>query len=547
MNETTSWRSTDTAPQTQAYPGGWLRNVSVRSTTVPVGADRTTAAGLSAAALRIGGVLKNRFVLESRLGGGEGGTVFKATDRFQRDAASRCVAIKVVQEQGSSRPERLSNLRREFHRTQSLCHESIVKAYELDQADNIAFFTMEFIEGRPLSHLIKLYSPRHIPRPDAWHIIEGLSAGLAHVHSRRLVHGGLTPQNIMVTRTGQVRMLDFRVSRACGGRRSRIEASEAGDAARLGPGYSCREVLDGEPADPRDDIYSLACVAYELLTGSHPFLRRHQDGARHFRLALERPPGLTLRQWRTLRMGLARDRNERPMSTSEWFAGLDPSRVPARGLSSRPRVTVEHTPENKGLPLAVVVPLVSLLVMVSVLSSIRSRAPDTNAHVGGSSIDAPAVAQTPTAAPIASPPTQPDASPPPVSASAQSAPAKPSAEMRAPKKIGGLVLPGRPYYVQPRQNFAEIRVRRSAGSAGDERFNWWTESASAIPGTDFVPQSPVTRTFAAGANTASLFVKVLPNSSRTQPEKFYVDVADSSTADSSPAVERIAVVLPKTP
>jgi hypothetical protein len=246
-------------------------------------------------------------------------------------------------------------------------------------------------------------------------------------------------------------------------------------------------------------------------------------------------------------MGLARDRNERPVSVSEWFAGMDPGRAPARGLTSRPRVTVEHTHENKGLPLAVVVPLVGLLVIVSVLSSIRSRTPDTSAHVEGSSIDAPAVAQTPIAARIASPPTQPDATPPPVSASTQSAPSKPREELDAPRKIGGLVLPGRTYYVQPRQDFAEIRVRRSSGSEGDAHFNWWTESASAMPGIDFVPQNPVTRSFAAGANTASLFVKVLPNSSRPQPEKFYVDVAGSSTADSSPAVERVAVVLPKTP
>ncbi len=525
-----------------------MRNVSVRSTTVPVGADRTTTAGFSAATLRIGGVLKNRFVLESRLGGGEGGTIFKATDRFERDAASRCVAIKVVHEQGSSRPERLSNLRREFHRTQSLCHQNIVKVYELDQADNIAFFTMEFIEGRPLSHLIRLYAPRHVPRPDAWHIIAGLSAGLAYAHSRRLVHGGLNPQNIMVTRAGEVRILDFRESRSCGGRRSRIEASEADAAAQLGPGYSCGEVSDGQPADPRDDVYSLACIAYELLAGCHPFLRRHESRARHFRPALERPPGLTLRQWRTLRMGLARGRDERPMSVSEWFARLDPSRATARGPYSRPRMTVEHTQESKGLPLAVVVPLIGLLVAVSVLSSIRSRAPDAGAHLEGSSIDVPAAAQTAvaqsaSAAPSASPPTQPDASaPPPVSAPALRARAKPSVETDATKKIGGLILPGGPYYVRPQQDFVEIRVRRPAGSAGDERFSWWTESASAIPGTDFVPQGPVSRSVAAGAGTASLFVKLVPNDSRTRPEKFYVDVAD---ADSSPAaVERIAVVLP---
>jgi hypothetical protein len=110
--------------------------------------------------------------------------------------------------------------------------------------------------------------------------------------------------------------------------------------------------------------------------------------------------------------------------------------------------------------------------------------------------------------------------------------------------IGNILLPERTYKVQPRQGFAEVRVRRAAKSAGDVRFSWWTEPASAIAGADFVAQGPVTESIAKGIRTASLFVKVLPNDSRKQSKLFYIDVSDLSGASTPPPVARIAVVVP---
>jgi eukaryotic-like serine/threonine-protein kinase len=544
MNEVYSPPGTDAGSQTQRPARG---RVPGTPAWVPFEAS-------SGAAINIGSVLKDRYLIESRLGG----AVFKATDRFQRDAAKRCVAIKVVQESGAGGSGRLWRLRRGFQRAQSLCHETVLKVYEMDQIGDIAFLTMEFIEGRLLSEVIKLYAPRHMPLPDAWRIIKSLSAGLEYLHSRSVVHGDLNPQNVMLSRAGEVCMLDFGASRTCEGCRSRMDASEGGGAAKSTPAYSGWEVLDGRPADPRDDIYSLSCMAYELLTGTHPFRRRQADRARERRPTLERPLGLNRRQWLTLRAGLSWDRDCRPLSAGEWFAGLEPAPAPTNRLGAGPVLMVGHTREHKPLPRWIVVPVIGLFVAVSILSSIHDRpaAVDSRADNPGSAVTAsgtvgtdarnhaalaPANPAVPADLPPAAPVETGSANPPVAVARTQ------RAETGALKPAGNILLPERTYSVRPRQDFAEVRVRRAARSVGDVRFSWWTEPASAAAGTDFVAQGPVTASFTKGMRTASLFVKVLPSDSRRQRKVFYVDVSDLSGAATPPPVARVAVLLPTAP
>jgi eukaryotic-like serine/threonine-protein kinase len=540
MNEVFSTPSTDAGSQTQRDP-----RVPSAPVLVAFGAS-------SGATIHIGCILKDRYVIESRLGG----AVFKATDRFQRDAAKRCVAIKVVQESGGGGPGRLWRLRRGFHRAQSLCHDTIVKVHELDQIGDMTFLTMEFVEGRLLSEVIKVYAPRHMPLPDAWRIIKSLSAGLEYLHSHSVVHGDLNPQNVMLSRAGDVRMLDFGASRTCEGCRSRMDVSDDGGAAKSAPAYSGWEVLDGRPADPRDDIYSLACITYELLTGSHPFRRRQADRARDRRPPLERPLGLSRRQWLTLRAGLSWDRDCRPPSAGEWIAGLQPAPAPRNRLAAGPVLMVGHTREHKSLPRWIVVPIIGLFVAVSILSSIHERPPavdpradlssgavtasgvvtgDARSHAGLTAPNSVAPAELHPA-----PPAQAGSPNPPVLVARVQ-----RGEAGSPATaIGNISLPERTYSVRPRQDFAEVRVRRAARSAGDVRFSWWTEPASAAAGTDFVAQGPVTTSFAKGIRTASLFVKVLPSASRGKPKVFYVDVSDLSGAGAPPPVARVAVVLP---
>jgi serine/threonine protein kinase len=163
---------------------------------------------------------------------------------------------------------------------------------------------MEFLDGELLSDLLERLRPAAMQRLQAWQIIRQLGAGLAHAHERGIVHGDLNPRNILVTRDGELRILGF-------------------GAAQTTPAYASCELLEVSPAaDPRNDLYALACTCYELLNGAHPFAGRPATLARDYGVRATRPAGLTGRQWRTLQAGLSWHRAGRSMSIHAWIQKL---------------------------------------------------------------------------------------------------------------------------------------------------------------------------------------------------------------------------------
>jgi serine/threonine protein kinase len=276
----------------------------------------------------VGHVLRNRYVLEGLLGRGGIGTVFKAIDRYRCDLPedNRHVAIKFLYDETRDRGKILSNLRREFYCAQALSHPNIVKVYELDRDDGFEFFTMELLEGEPLSSALERSRPFALSGSYAWEIIREIGDGLAHAHARNVVHGDLKPQNIMITNSGELRIIDFGAARGPASERSNADDART---ITLTPAYACCELWEGQQADPRDDLYALACVAYELLAGEHPFQGLRSTEARSLGLTLRRPPGLTRRQWETLATGLSWCREGRSISVHDWVAKLHPGRAAA--------------------------------------------------------------------------------------------------------------------------------------------------------------------------------------------------------------------------
>jgi len=111
-------------------------------------------------------------------------------------------------------------------------------------------------------------------------------------------------------------------------------------------------------------------------------------------------------------------------------------------------------------------------------------------------------------------------------------------------KSGKISLSAGRYKVRAGQSFAEIRVRRPSGSNADARFIWWTESSSAKPGVDYVSQDRAIRVFSKGERNASLFVKLIPNVSRSRSEVFYVAMNNPRHGTSASGVSRAAILLP---
>ena len=134
---------------------------------------------------------------------------------------------------------------------------------------------MELLEGERLGQLIQRAGGR-LPRRYALAIIRDIGAAIAHAHSRGVVHADLKPHNIMITRDGHVRVLDFGSGAVRPGEPWISELSPGGDYRQATPQYASCEQLQGWCADPRDDIYALACMAYQLLAGKHPFDNAHR-------------------------------------------------------------------------------------------------------------------------------------------------------------------------------------------------------------------------------------------------------------------------------
>jgi eukaryotic-like serine/threonine-protein kinase len=375
--------------------------------------------------LEVGQVLRDRYLLECPLGSGGMGTVFKALDRFRcdLDENNRHVAIKFLHPNINGNPDMLANLRREFYCAQALSHDNIVNVYDLDQDEDAVFFTMEFLEGELLSALMERSHPAPIPRSLAGSIILQLGAGLAHAHARNVVHGDLKPRNVMITDSGVVRILDFGASSATGHRRF---------STALTPAFASCELLDGKPADPRDDLYALACIAYELLAAEHPFQGRRSTEARDHGVVAKRPPGLTQPQWDSLAMGLAWRREDRSISVQDWIAKLNPGAPAAAPVAAAPVVAATPAP----------------LVAV--------RAPAAPAPVAP-----PAAARAPSPAAPEPPPAV--VAPPPAARTPTPAPAAPAVRVAAPAPAPRVAAPVQEQIQSPAPaGPGDIKAKRSA-------------------------------------------------------------------------------------
>lgn len=123
--------------------------------------------------------------------------------------------------------------------------------------------------------------------------------------------------------------------------------------------------------------------------------------------------------------------------------------------------------------------------------------------------------------------------------------AQPAVRAAAHKpKSNNISISAGTYKIRPRDNFAEIRVHRSSQASDDTSFVWWTEPATAVPGSDYVPQSRVTQVLPKGRNATSLFIKIIPNASRKHPAVFYVAIGDPSNGATLGKVARTAILLP---
>ena len=283
-----------------------------------------------------GAILRGRFKLDSVLGVGGMGSVFLGSDLIKvraKDKQPR-VALKVLNEDFKQHPDSFIALQREASRQQRLAHPNIATVYDFDQTeDGLAFLVMELLEGQPLNEFIKkVVRPKSgLPFAEALPMVQGLGAALVYAHEHNIVHSDFKPGNCFLTKDGQMKVLDFGIARAVknpGAAEGETTIFDPGKLGALTPAYASTEMLEGEEPDPRDDIYALACVTYELLTGKHPFNKIPANKARDNGLAPDPIKGLTRKQWRGLEQGLAFTRDKRSQTTAQFLLDFEGKTTP---------------------------------------------------------------------------------------------------------------------------------------------------------------------------------------------------------------------------
>ena len=305
-------------PITNDADAGQTRFAPKQPSETPAGAPTTEPEDK----LQVGSILKDRFVLESILGQGGMGVVFKARDLRKEEAHDRnpYVAIKVLNESFKDHPQSLIALQREARKAQTLAHPNIVTVFDFDRDADTVYMTMEYLEGDSLDRIIKQSHPNPVEKQQALHIIDGICSGLAYAHSHNIIHSDLKPGNIFVTKSNAVKIFDFGIARAMKHSDEGDNASgettlfDAGSLGGLTPAYASYEMLVGGDPDIRDDIYALACIAYELLGGRHPFNKVPANQAKQKNLIPAAIHTIHRRQNKGLQRALSFDRDTRTES-----------------------------------------------------------------------------------------------------------------------------------------------------------------------------------------------------------------------------------------
>ena len=205
-------------------------------------------------------VLAERYEIDSLLGQGGMARVFRGTDRV----LDRTVAIKVLSPQFADDDQFVARFRREAQAAAGLNHPNIVSVYDTGDQGDVHFIVMEYVEGRTLRDVIRSEGPLLPER--AAEIGEAVARALSPAHQAGLVHRDIKPGNIMLTRDGEVKVMDFGIARTSTGDTLTQTAAVLGTASYLSP-----EQAQGHSVDTRSDLYSLGCVLFEMLTGRAPF------------------------------------------------------------------------------------------------------------------------------------------------------------------------------------------------------------------------------------------------------------------------------------
>lgn len=214
-------------------------------------------------------------VLEEHIGTGGMGTVYRARHRRM----NRTVAIKIQHSNSSSQDRSIKRFRREVETAAKLVHQNIVTAFDADEYEGCLYLVMEFVDGNNLLSMVEQSGPFNLAK--AVSCIVQAARGLHYAHSNGIVHRDIKPNNLLLDRSGTIKILDMGLARVEANDLVQSSGKTSHDSSLTGEHQivgtvdymSPEQVEAAKHVDHRSDIYSLGCTFYFLLTGVAPFLR----------------------------------------------------------------------------------------------------------------------------------------------------------------------------------------------------------------------------------------------------------------------------------
>jgi serine/threonine protein kinase len=348
----------------------------------PDGSDSELDLGLTLRGFAPKQRLFDRYELREILGRGGMGVVWRAHDeQLERDVALKFLPDLLVLDHAA-----MNELKRETKRNLELTHHHIVRIYDFAQDNRCACISMEYVDGETLS-AARIEKPNKVFEIDDLEmLVEQACDALEYAHVKaRIVHRDFKPANLMRNSRGELKVTDFGISRSLTDSVSMLSMRTSGTLVYMSP-----QQLNGERADPMDDIYSLGATAYELLTGKPPFY----SGGIELQIRDKVPPAMGARrdaleiaggkaipeQWEaTIAACLAKDPSQRPRSAADVAKRLGLS-VPQYGGTtlSAPVPTIPPAKLAPEKPVEVVappkrnfaVPAIAVLVALAVVASV---------------------------------------------------------------------------------------------------------------------------------------------------------------------------------
>ena len=271
-------------------------------------------------------VLAGRYAIGEFIGQGGMATVYRGTDI----KLGRQVAIKVMKSELSNDEQFRSRFRQEAQSASRMAHPTVVRVFDAgddliqtaDGAKRLPFIVMEYVEGTNLREFVE---QNELSQTEAARIVESVLTALEYSHRAGIVHRDIKPANIMITKSGQVKVMDFGIARAVSDTSSTLQQTTAilGTAAYFSP-----EQAKGESVDARTDLYSTAVLLYELLARDVPF-RGDTAVAVAYQHVSERPqppsernPNVPPELDRVVLYGLGKDRARRFQTAAEFREAL---------------------------------------------------------------------------------------------------------------------------------------------------------------------------------------------------------------------------------